>query len=82
MESFEEMEGPEHPNTLYSINTFGNLMRKMGKFTEAEKFLMRAWEGAQKEMGPEDQDTEAFEQDYHNLMRHCSRRLLRASQGC
>jgi Tfp pilus assembly protein PilF len=45
--------GPEHPDTLTSVNNFGLMLRSMGKYEEAEAMHRRALEGREKVLGPE-----------------------------
>jgi hypothetical protein len=39
----ERVLGPEHPDTLVSVNNLAELYRRQGRYTEAEPLYQRAW---------------------------------------
>ncbi|KAJ5378060.1 Tetratricopeptide-like helical [Penicillium cataractarum] len=49
--------GPEHPNTLRSLNNLGSVLHYQGKYKEAEAIHRRALEGKEKALGLEHSDT-------------------------
>ena len=51
------MLGPEHPNTLISMNNLGLVLERQGKYEEAESLNLRALEEREKILGPEHPDT-------------------------
>jgi tetratricopeptide (TPR) repeat protein len=53
LESREKVLGPEHPDTLSSVNNLGNLLSDKGEYHEAEALLRRALESCEKILGPE-----------------------------
>ncbi|KAJ5494608.1 Tetratricopeptide-like helical [Penicillium fimorum] len=53
----EKALGPEHADTLTSVNDLGYVLRRQGKYEEAEAMHRRALEGREKALGPEHPDT-------------------------
>ena len=51
------MLGPEHPETLTSINNLGSVLDSQGKYEEAKAMYQQALEGYQKVLGPKHPDT-------------------------
>jgi len=45
LEGSEKVLGVDHPNTLITVNSLGNLLLDQGKLEEAEPFLRRSFEG-------------------------------------
>ncbi len=64
--------GPEHPNTLASVNNLALLYWRQGRYREAEPLYRRALEAKERVLGPEHPDTLA---SVNNLA------LLYQSQG-
>jgi tetratricopeptide (TPR) repeat protein len=57
VEGREKVLGPEHPDTLASVNNLGSVLERQGKYEEAEAIHRRALEGREKVLGPEHPDT-------------------------
>ncbi len=53
----ERVLGPEHPDTLSSLNNLAILYHEQGKFELAEPLYQRALEGRERVLGPEHSDT-------------------------
>jgi tetratricopeptide (TPR) repeat protein len=53
----EDVLGPEHPNTLMSINNLAGVLYDQGKYETAEKMHLRTLELREKTLGPEHHDT-------------------------
>eukprot|EP00808_Paulinella_micropora_P008031 g47259.t1 len=53
----EKTLGPEHPDTLTSVNNLGFLLYHQSKLAEAEPLYRRALEGQEKTLGAEHPDT-------------------------
>ncbi|KAI9923368.1 hypothetical protein MW887_009938 [Aspergillus wentii] len=53
----EKVVGPEHPNTLASVNNLGSVLERQGRYEEAEAMHRRALEGYKKVLGPEHPST-------------------------
>ena len=51
------MFGPEHPNTLMSMNELGSALSKQGKYVEAEQIHWQMLDIRRKVLGPEHPDT-------------------------
>ena len=51
------MLGPEHPDTLASVNNLGLVLESQGRYEEAETMHRRALEAREKVLGPEHPDT-------------------------
>ncbi|GIK00850.1 hypothetical protein Aspvir_004879 [Aspergillus viridinutans] len=60
LEIMETALGPEHPDTLLSVNDLGSVLNDQGKYEEAEAMHRRALEGLEKALGPEHPDTLAM----------------------
>ncbi|KAJ5207451.1 FabD/lysophospholipase-like protein [Penicillium cf. griseofulvum] len=57
LEYRERVRGPEHPNTLTSVNNLGLVLNMQGKYAEAEALYRRALQDREKVQGPEHPDT-------------------------
>jgi tetratricopeptide (TPR) repeat protein len=57
LEGYEKAWGPEHTETLGTVNNLGNLYTDLGKHKEAETMYKRALEGKEKVWGPEHTST-------------------------
>ncbi len=57
LESYERVSGPEHPNTLSSVNNLAELLRSKGDYAGAELLIRRALEGCERVLGPSHPDT-------------------------
>jgi tetratricopeptide (TPR) repeat protein len=53
----EKVLGPEHPDTLTSVNNLGSVLERQGKYEEAEAMHRRALKGREKVLGLEHPDT-------------------------
>ena len=69
LEGYERTLGPDHPDTLASINNLAILIEAQGKPQEAEPLHRRALEGYEKAMGPEHPSTLASLNNLANLFR-------------
>jgi Tetratricopeptide repeat len=49
--------GPEHPDTLSSVNNLAGLYESTGRYAEAEPLYKRALEARERVLGPEHPDT-------------------------
>ena len=57
LECRERVFGPEHPDTLSSVNNLALLIRGMGDYAQAEPLLRRALDSCERVSGPEHPDT-------------------------
>ncbi|KAF2180317.1 hypothetical protein K469DRAFT_715560 [Zopfia rhizophila CBS 207.26] len=57
MKARETILGPEHLDTLTSINKLGSVLERQGKYEEAGAMHRQALEGYEKVLGPEHPDT-------------------------
>jgi len=57
LEGFERVLGPEHPDTLASVNNPAALLDSKGDYPGAEPLCRRALEGRERILGPEHPDT-------------------------
>ncbi|KAK7419576.1 hypothetical protein QQZ08_010789 [Neonectria magnoliae] len=57
VEAREKVLGPEHPDTLSSVNNLGSALESQGKYEEAEAMHRRALKGYEKVLGPKHPDT-------------------------
>jgi tetratricopeptide (TPR) repeat protein len=53
----EKVLGPEHPDTLATVNHLGSVLERQGKYEEAEAMHQRALKAREKVLGPEHPDT-------------------------
>ncbi|KAF2185806.1 hypothetical protein K469DRAFT_707474 [Zopfia rhizophila CBS 207.26] len=53
LEGYKKVLGPEHSDTLTSINNLGSALERQNKYEEAEAMHQRALEGREKMLGPE-----------------------------
>ena len=51
------MLGPEHPDTLFSVNNLGFLYHTQGRYSDAEQLFKRALVARERVLGPEHPDT-------------------------
>ena len=51
------MLGPEHPETLISVNNLAELYKAQGRYGEAEPLYKRALAASERALGPEHPDT-------------------------
>jgi tetratricopeptide (TPR) repeat protein len=64
----EEMLGPEHPDTLSSLNNLAILYHSQGKYEQAKPLYQRALEARERLLGPEHPDTIRVRNNYANLL--------------
>ncbi|RPA89592.1 TPR-like protein [Choiromyces venosus 120613-1] len=57
LEGREKVLGPDHPDTLTSVNNLASLLRALGRHGESETMSRRALEGREKVLGPDHPDT-------------------------
>jgi tetratricopeptide (TPR) repeat protein len=57
LEASEQLLGPEHPDTLGTVDNLGVLFRAMGEYGKAEAFFNRALKAEERLLGPEHPDT-------------------------
>ena len=57
LEARERVLGPEHPDTLTSVNNLAALYQAQGRYGEAEPLYRRALEASERVLGPEHPDT-------------------------
>jgi tetratricopeptide (TPR) repeat protein len=57
LEAREKVLGPEHLDTLTSVNSLALVLTRQEKYNEAEQLNRRALEGREKVLGPEHRDT-------------------------
>ncbi|KAH7394832.1 hypothetical protein BKA66DRAFT_455924 [Pyrenochaeta sp. MPI-SDFR-AT-0127] len=57
LEGREKVLGPEHPDTLTSVDNLGWMLARQGKYEEAEAMHRRALEGHEKVLRVEHLDT-------------------------
>jgi hypothetical protein len=55
--------GPEHPNTLTSVNNRAALLETKGEYAAAEHLYRRALESARKVLGPDHPRAKLFERN-------------------
>jgi tetratricopeptide (TPR) repeat protein len=64
----ETIFGPEHPDTLISINSLGRLFKAKGNYDEAEALFRHALQGREKLLGSEHPSTLDSMNDLANLL--------------
>ena len=57
METRKTVLGPEHPDTLTSMDNLASTYRNQGRWTEAEKLFVQVMETRKTVLGPEHPDT-------------------------
>jgi tetratricopeptide (TPR) repeat protein len=57
LELYERVLGPEHPDTLISVNNLAGLYYHQGRYAEAEPLYERALRDRERVLGPEHPDT-------------------------
>ncbi|CUS09496.1 unnamed protein product, partial [Tuber aestivum] len=57
LEGREKILGPDHPDTLTSVNNLALVLREQGKYGESEKMHRHALEGREKILGPDHPNT-------------------------
>ena len=63
------MLGKEHPDTLASVNNLAGLLRKQGRYEEAEPLYRRALKGCEEVFGEEHPHTLATRDNLEQLLR-------------
>lgn len=58
----KNMLGPEHPNTLMSINNLGIVLDSQGKYEEADIMRRQVLRDTEKMLRPENPDTHQYQQ--------------------
>ena len=64
----ERVQGPEHPDTLGSLNNLALLYANQGKYELAELLYQRALTTRKRVLGPEHPDTIRVRNNYANLL--------------
>jgi hypothetical protein len=64
----EKVLGPEHPDTLASLNNLANLYQAQGRYGEAEPLYRRALAVMEKVLGPEHPDTLLVQLNYTTVL--------------
>ena len=59
LETRQKVLGPEHPDTVRSLNSLAEIYQAMGEYAKAEPLLQEALRIRQKFLGPEDPDAVA-----------------------
>ncbi len=62
------MLGPDHPDTVQSLNNLAFLYDSQGKYEQAEPLYQRALAIREKRLGPEHPDTTTVRVNYTNLL--------------
>ncbi|CUS06611.1 unnamed protein product [Tuber aestivum] len=57
LEGREKILGPDHPDTLTSVNNLAGVLQSQGKYDESEEMHRRALEGREKILGPDHPNT-------------------------
>lgn len=50
-------EGPDHPDTLGTVQNLANIYRDKGRYDDAEELYKRALAGREEQLGPDHPDT-------------------------
>ncbi len=72
--TYERVLGPEHPDTLRSVNNLAVLYRNQGKYEQAEPLLQRALTTRERVLGPEHPDTVRTRENYTDLLQEMKKR--------
>ncbi len=72
------MLGPEHPNTLSTVNNLAILYWTQGKYEQAESLYQRALTTYERVLGPEHPDTVRTRENYTNLLQEMKKRTQAA----
>ena len=81
LEVREKSLGPEHPDSLASMNNLAGVLHDMGKLTEAAELLRTALEVREKILGPEHADTLASMKNLAIVLRGMGK-LKEAAELC
>jgi non-specific serine/threonine protein kinase/serine/threonine-protein kinase len=65
--------GPQHPDTLRTMNELGHILRLEGRLTESEKLLRETLESERRVLGPENPDTLLCMIELSNTLRNQGR---------
>ncbi|CUS15720.1 unnamed protein product, partial [Tuber aestivum] len=58
LEGSEKILGPDHPDTLTSVNNLATVLKTQGKYDESEVMHRHALEGREKILGPDHPKTQ------------------------
>ena len=61
------MLGPEHPDTLTSVNNLAFLYRSQGRYAEAEPLYQRALAGMERVLGKDHPNTKVVRENLKRL---------------
>ena len=68
-QEIERRLGPDHEDTLISMNRVGLLLRDQGNLKEAESWLRRALEGSERTLGPDHPTTLCSINNYAGVLK-------------
>ena len=74
----ERVLGPEHPDTVGTVNNLAILYRNQGKYEQAESLLQRALTTFEHVLGPEHPDTVRTRENYTKLLKEMKKRAQAA----
>jgi len=66
---YEQILGPEHPNTATTLSSLATLYLEQGKYEQAEPLYQRALRIKEQVLGPEHPSTDITVQSYAYLLR-------------
>jgi tetratricopeptide (TPR) repeat protein len=64
----EQVLGPEHPDTLNTVNNLALLYDVQGKYVQAEPLYQRALTASERVLGADHPNTIKFRNNYANLL--------------
>jgi tetratricopeptide (TPR) repeat protein len=76
--TYERVLGPEHPDTLSTVNNLAILYRRQGKYEQAEPLYQRALTTKERVLGPEHPDTVRTRENYTNFLQEMKKRAQAA----
>ncbi|RPA91598.1 hypothetical protein L873DRAFT_1713537 [Choiromyces venosus 120613-1] len=73
LESTEKVLGPDHPETLASVNNLASVLQDLGRYAESETMHRRALESTEKVLGPDHPETLAIVNNLALVLRDLGR---------
>ncbi|MFB3131729.1 MAG: tetratricopeptide repeat protein, partial [Rhodothermales bacterium] len=70
---FEQVLGPDHPNTVKSLNNLAGLLDSQGKYDEAEPLYRRALGIFENALGPDHPNTITARKNFQIFLREQGR---------
>ena len=73
---YEQVLGPQHPDTASSLNNLAGLYQAQGKYEQAERLYERALAIREQQLGPQHPYTQKAQENYASLQRAMGRSIL------